>query len=100
MYYGPMAEKFDKLMKDLRRLMKLISEAKTPRDREKVAALKKEVMPRLREHLVYTGYTPEKWLSDLLDGLERAKATGNREAVAEYEEMLDEALASGKIRFH
>ena len=95
MYYGPMAEKFDKMMKDLRRLPKLIMEAKTPRDWEKVAALRNEVMPKLREHLdsltpderarVFAGYTPEKWLSDLLGDIERARAAGDGVAVAEHE---------------
>ncbi len=49
---------------------------------------------------VFAGYTPEKWLSDLLDDIKRAKAAGDWVAVAEFEEMFDEALASGKIRFH
>ena len=45
------------------------------------------------------GVTPEKFLHVLLDDIEAAKADGAWKAARAMEEMRDQVLGSGKIRF-
>ncbi len=105
------------MLKDFSRLSKLISEAKTDRDWEEVEALRADVMPRMLEYLdsltpeerdaeLAPLGTPEEFVAGLADDIERIRSrfdtlsARDRKALAGMEDLLEQALASGKITRH